>query len=463
MAQVPFSNKLKTNALGSQINSTTSTYPLQPTKIGGTSTAQTNSGGFLNDMKNLIGGTANKVRQGGSVFGSTPVKTPTTSTTSGTIKGVVATPTPVTHEPIKPAVTTNQTTSTTQSPVAPPVNTPPPTQSTQPTTFSGMVGSLANQSGSQFNQSTQNSINGLQGIANNQNQYAATAQKGLQNIATNQTPEVTNSQKDYNSFAQSSPYMLAAQHNPNVAASIASGRASLLGQTFGQILGAKAQGVSNALSGQGQQINAGEGAGNLALNSQAQQITAGQNAGSLAQIGQSTSQSGLGTAASYAQPHFNGYVALDPQTGQSINGGSINNAIQTGVNANTYEKQAGDYQMGLKNLRAADSLQSGIVATLASNPQLNQTPISAITNLKQWLAGQTSDPAQQVLAQQVANYVQALGFTPEQAAQIALQKGGTIGTLLDALRSTYEAQNNANLGNSQTNTTQSSSGGLYNW
>lgn len=338
------------------------------------------------------------------------------------------------------------------------------------TPFSSLVGSLANQNNSKYNQSTQNSITGLQGIANTPNQSAITSQQGLQNIATNQTPQVINAQKDYNQFAQSSPYMLAAQHNPNVAADVASGRSALLGQTFGAVLGAKAQGVQNALGAQGQQINAGQNAGNMALDTQGQQITAGVNAGNLGQTGQSTTQSGLSSALSAAQPHFNGYVGLDPQTGQPINGSGLNQAIQTGVNANTYEKQATDYQTGLKNLRAADNLQSGIVATLASNPKLNQTPISAITNLKQWFAGQTSDPAQQVLAQQVANYVQALGFTPEQAAQIALQKGGTIGTLLDALRSTYEAQNSANLGgqttstqNTTQNTTQSSSGGLFNW
>lgn len=129
---------------------------------------------------------------------------------------------------------------------------------------------------------------------------------------------------------------------------------------------------------------------------------------------------------------------------------SLLDALGPGFNVNTANanaQQQGDftknYNEGLAKLKAADNIQPLIVATLTQNPTLNQTPISAITNLNQWLSGQTSDPAQQVLSQQVANYISALGISPEVATQIATQKGGTIGTLLDNLRSTFVAQNEA--------------------
>lgn len=160
-------------------------------------------------------------------------------------------------------------------------------------------------------------------------------------------------------------------------------------------------------------------------------------------------------------PHWNGYVGMNPMTGQALAGqGGINNAIQQGVGYGAQQSQGEAYQAGLKNLRTADSMQGAIEATLSQNPQLNNTPISAINNIRQWFAGQSSDPKQQILAQQVSGYVQALGYSPDQAAQIASQRGGTIGQLLNNLRNQYEAQNNANYGSgsSQTN----SGGNTYN-
>ncbi len=133
--------------------------------------------------------------------------------------------------------------------------------------------------------------------------------------------------------------------------------------------------------------------------------------------------------------------------------------------------QAGDYYSGVKALKAADSLEPAIVNTINQNG-LNKTPISAITNLKQWFSGQTSDPAQQQLSAQIASYLQQLGISPDQAAAIASQKGGTIGTLLNTLRSNFETANNANAhagststssgGSTSGNTYKSSSGNSYN-
>lgn len=157
-----------------------------------------------------------------------------------------------------------------------------------------------------------------------------TSVSGLQNIAQNQTPEVIAQQKAYNDFAQSSPYMVAAQYNPNVAADVASGRASLLGKTFADILAAKSQAVQNALAGQSQQITAGTNAGNLTVSGLAQQSSAAQNAGNLALTGQGQQISALNAAAGFAQPQLGNYgqTYYNPLTGETVgspnNGGALN-------------------------------------------------------------------------------------------------------------------------------------------
>lgn len=131
------------------------------------------------------------------------------------------------------------------------------------------------------------SVGGLQGIASgkntddyNQKTYRK-ANSTLQGFANNQTPAVIKAEEDYNKFSQQNPYMLAAQHNPNVAADIASGRSSLLGQTFAAESAAKQAAVSNALTGQQQQIGAANEVADQALTGQGQQVTAGQQAGAL--------------------------------------------------------------------------------------------------------------------------------------------------------------------------------------
>lgn len=101
------------------------------------------------------------------------------------------------------------------------------------------------------------------------------------------------------------------------------------------------------------------------------------------------------------------------------------------------------YNEGSAKLKAANTLEDGIASYLTSNPKLNQTPVSAITNIAQWFAGQASQPEQQVLAQKVKSYIDTLGMSPDDAAQIAIQQGGTIGTLLKNIKDNFSAQNEA--------------------
>lgn len=151
------------------------------------------------------------------------------------------------------------------------------------------------------------------------------------------------------------------------------------------------------------------------------------------------------------------YNPLDP-AGTSGTAG----IIQGANNQFTYDT-AGKYQAGLQNLKAADSIQNQIISTLQSNPTLNSTPISAITNLNELLSGQTSQPGQQLLAQQIHQYITALGLDPATVTNIASQQKGTLGQLLDSLRQTAQTNNEAlnpvNVNNSSNSSTSGSSTG----
>lgn len=208
---------------------------------------------------------------------------------------------------------------------------------------------------------------------------------------------------------------------------IGEGNANVIAQTTAAKQSAISAGQQAALQGLSQQQGAYSSAGGLAQGQQAQNIGA------------------LGNAGSLSQPATQFGVLTDPQTGLPISrDGGINSAIQGGIiqgKQGAAQSMEQAYQQGLANIRAADNIGPQIASTLLANPNLNQTPISAITNLNQWLSGQTSDPSQQQLATQVASYVKALGLTPEAAASIAVQKGATIGTLLKTLRDSVAASN----------------------
>lgn len=153
-------------------------------------------------------------------------------------------------------------------------------------------------------------------------------------------------------------------------------------------------------------------------------------------------QQALGTAAGYAAPRQNGYVLLDPTTGQPVGGtGGANQAIINGANADSTYSFAQKYNEGSAKLRAADGIQNQIINTLNSNPTLNSQPITGITNLNELLSGQISSGPQQLLSQQIAQYIQTLGLDPATVANIAHQQTGTLAQLLDSLRQTAQTQN----------------------
>lgn len=388
--------------------------------------------------------------------------------------------------------------------------------------FPSYVGNIGGASNTAVNKGQEQIQNSTQGLMETQTKpQAATTdvQNTLKGISTEQTPAVIKAQQEYNQFSKASPMLLAdVANNPNVAAEVSVGR----GQALGQVLSGEQQAlqgnVQNALADQSQQIQAANEAGGLANTAQGQGITAGTNVLNAGTTQQGQGITGLGNAASYAKPELAGigsqtyYNPLNPgQTGGNVQltgqaatdvNTLANSVLNSGMDYNSALSQltgayggpvanqllakikesrpdfnpttqsassqanaglAGEYEQGNAKLRAAANIEPQIVQTLISHPDLNQTPISALTNLNQWFSGQTSKPEQQQLSTQVASYINALGLSPEQAAAIATQKGGTIGTLLSTIKNTVTAQNEAknpaNVNKSTTTSNNTSTGG----
>lgn len=258
----------------------------------------------------------------------------------------------------QPVSTTPSTNSTNNGYINSSGNYNPPTnQNAQPNTYNSSIGGLTNIA------TNAKDINNPQANINQNNTQVAQGQ--LQGFAGNQTPAVQQAEADYNKFAQSNPYMIAAQSNPNVAADVASGRSSLLGQTFATELGAKQQAVTNALGGQAQQIGAAENAGSQALTGQGQQITAGTNAAQL------------------TKPEAGASFFGSPQTGNVVGNGTgstgntlIDNSL---TNALNIIKSGGSTTDAMNALVGGDVAKTSFIQKMQQfDPNWNPTSSNAI-------------------------------------------------------------------------------------
>ena len=273
---------------------------------------------------------------------------------------------------------------------------------------------------------------------------ASTAINGLYGIATNQTPEVLAAKQQYNTLAQQSPILQAElAGNPNIASEVASGRGQVLGQQLaGQLQGA-AQNVQNALTGESQQITAGNNAGNIALGGQSQQITAAQQAGQQALSLQSNQITALQNAGYLVKPYQNGYVVIDPTTGQAVNPYGASSAAFSGGGVGASENQGAQYQNNSATLAALTGSTdgtgtSGMIGNFNGALQQADTNTSAINlgnALLQGLSANTSgayaglqNNFQNILAQ----YAKILGQQTVNQLMTSSQ-GGTIADFFNSL------------------------------
>jgi len=274
--------------------------------------------------------------------------------------------------------------------------------------------------------------------------------QSLQSLGQQPSQQVTQAQQDYNKFAQSAPYMQAAQFNPNVAADVASGRSALLGQTFGDVLQAKAKAVDNALLGQGQQITANQQAGQLGLTGQAQQIGAGTGAATLGLSQQDQQLQALNQATTGAAPRQQGYVMLDPTTGQPVGGTSGGDAAFQGGQMNTRETQGATFQGNDATLKAINGDQNnpGMIDTFNNSLAqfgLNKNDTTAFNALVNAYNGVTATQypiIQNAFNNIVAQYAKILGS--QKVNSLMTSAKGT--TTNDFLKSLNDAANSVQSG-----------------
>ncbi len=192
-----------------------------------------------------------------------------------------------------------------------------------------------------------------------------------------------------------------------------------------------------------------------------------------AQLAQAQKESALATNLSNViatrGQNISGLTGLAGLSPEILRYGGANGGPMTAEEATQYKAQLQNkadftqkYEQGKASLTAADAIQNQIISTLATNPTLNNTPISGITNLNELLSGQVSSGPQQLLSQQIAQYIQTLGLDPATVVNIAHQQQGTLAQLLDSLRSSaqakVEAYNPANINASPSAATGGSTG-----
>ena len=224
--------------------------------------------------------------------------------------------------------------------------------------------------------------------------------------------------------------------------------------------------TSRALGEQGQAniknsavLNALQGTLSSALSSQGQQIGALGTAQSGAQTQAGRATGTAGTVLSASLPgQISGstrtYNPLDP-TGTST--------IESGVANQSKYDLLNQYNQGKVTIEQAKGIEGQIANTLLSNPDINNQPVSFLTNLNQFISGQLGSAPQQLLAQQVNSYIQTLKLDPAAVVSVATQQKGTLKQLLQSLRDTAVNNNEAlkTTADGLSTTSGSSSGGGY--
>lgn len=194
---------------------------------------------------------------------------------------------------------------------------------------------------------------------------------------------------------------------------------------------------------------------------------------------QTAAQRGLSAAGTVLNSSLLSPTAAGQASFSGLNGYQGANSSQFGnpndpasaSNAQAYKTYYDQYNAGLGGLNQAAAIEPSIISTITSNPQLNNQPLSAISDLSLFLSGQTSQPGQQQLSTDVANYIKNLGIDPATLqSNIASQQSGTLVQLLNNLKSIATKNNNAlkttadslkTSTSTNTDSTKTGTGGLY--
>lgn len=303
--------------------------------------------------------------------------------------------------------------------VTPPANsqTAAPASTQQSSAYPDIVKREANQDNTQYNQQASGAIGNLNATAAGNQQYADRA-KQIADAAGQQISDI--GQKG----ARAAAGYLSTGTSP-----VGEGNAAILNQSTAAQQQAAAQGAEAQLAGNSQGLTA-----------QNQQASAYNSAAGNALTGQSTAQNALANAASGAAPHFNGYVAIDPQTGSPVNAGGANQAAFAGGQTGAAELLGGAYQQTLANITGAEN-QANSLAQLINQGNLNPSSINLKNEGIQAIQKNLSSSDYQTLLNTLGTIGKALGV--DLVAANNQQGGSLINTINNAITAA-KAQNEGN-------------------
>lgn len=340
----------------------------------------------------------------------------------------------------------------------PNVSTPAPAPTPQPVTYPGLVGQLANQGNSNYNQIATGASMGLYGSPEQNKVYADRA-KQIADAAGQKISDIGGQ------GARGEAGYLTTGTSP-----VGEGNAAILAQTTAAQQQAISQGANAQLAGNAQGLTA-----------QSQGQSGLSNAANVSLTGQGTAQSALGTAAGYAQPVqvSPGNALVNPQTGgESYSGlggltgyGIAKNNISMGDN---FTAQAADLD---KTLKQIDTLTPNITSFLTQTGLNNDRTPAVNAKVNDYISN-IQNPAAirgglQLFMNELKNYEQQIiaksGLTPTDAGyQVATTDPTNLNIkdlvpfinnlrqigqsrwqpLNDAARNSYASGNNPYTGNS---------------
>lgn len=323
--------------------------------------------------------------------------------------------------------------------------TPANTQPVAPATYPGLISQLAN-TNTPANNMALSSAGALQNLAG---QNPATSGPAFE--------AYTKAIADQNALKQGIAKQYALNESNAIPLEFQQGRGQVMGRQYASQLDAAQQAVNQQQAGLGYQIS-GQQTQNSGLSA----------AGSLANSTQGLQQGALGTAAGLAAPRQQGYVMLDPQTGQPIGGvGGANAAIAQGAQYGALESGVGQSAL---DTQAINGAQNGInsITQLINSANLNPNSVNLANEGIQTIQKNLSNSDYQTLLNSLnainASLSKVTG-TPVDIAALSSSQGtsllATINNQVQIAKGIASAKAVPQGGSTGGST--SSSGGLFSW